>query len=287
MYTRNCEIKPGREFPPGMQRIALGIEYDGSPFHGFQIQQSASATIQQYLHEAISSVADEPITVVCAGRTDAGVHATEQVLHFDTLADRPLQAWTLGVNPRLPPGICVRWAQAIDPSFHARFSALSRRYRYAIVNRPVRPALYGAQITWFKRPLSVDAMRAAASCLVGEHDFNALRAAQCQAKSPIRTIHHLALAQHDDLIVLDIQANAFLHHMVRNIVGCLLAIGAGDKPTTWLQEVLAGRDRTLAAATAPAFGLYLVKVEYPREFSMPQLPLGPMLIPANLSWQQS
>ena len=195
MYTRNCEIKPGRDFPEGMRRIALGVEYDGSNFHGFQIQQSATNTLQQHLQAGLSSVADEPITLVCAGRTDAGVHATEQVVHFDTLADRPLKAWNLGVNARLPAGVCVRWAKDIGPDFHARFSAIARRYRYLILNRPTRPALYGTQLTWFKRPLAFDAMRAAAACLIGEHDFSALRAAQCQAKNPIRTIQQIQMAQ--------------------------------------------------------------------------------------------
>ena len=272
--------------PDDMQRIALGVEYDGGDFHGFQIQQSASDTIQQSLHQALSSIADETITVVCAGRTDAGVHATEQIVHFDTLAERPLKAWSLGVNARLPPGICVRWAQVIGPDFHARFSALSRRYRYLILNRPTRPALYGKQITWFKRPLQFERMAEAASCLVGEHDFSALRAAQCQARSPVRTIQHVHLAQWGDLIALDVQANAFLHHMVRNIAGCLLAIGAGDKPVDWLSSVLASRDRTQAAATAPPYGLYLVNVGYPQVFQLPQHVLGPLLLPADLQWHR-
>lgn len=285
MYTRNCELKPGREFPPGMQRIALGIEYDGSDFHGFQIQQSATHTIQQHLHAGLSSIADEEITVVCAGRTDAGVHASEQVVHFDTLAVRPQSAWSLGVNARLPTGICVRWAHPVAPDFHARFSAVSRRYRYLILNRPTRPALFDRQLTWCKRPLDLTTMQAAATCLVGEHDFSAFRAAQCQAKSAVRTIHHIYLSQWDDIIAIDIQANAFLHHMVRNITGCLLAIGAGDKPVAWLSSILHSRDRTLAAATAPSCGLYLVKVEYPSLFGLPQQALGPLLIPPSAQWQ--
>lgn len=272
--------------PEGMRRIALSVEYDGSDFHGFQIQQSAGNTVQQRLHEGLSSIADEAITVVCAGRTDAGVHATEQIVHFDTLAERPIKAWSLGVNARLPAGICVRWAQVVSPGFHARFSALSRRYRYLILNRPNRPALYAKQITWFKRQLEFERMTEAAASLVGEHDFSALRAAQCQARSPVRTIQHLQLAQWGDVIALDIKANAFLHHMVRNIAGCLMAIGAGDKPVDWMQSVLASQDRTQAAATAPPYGLYLVNVEYPQAFKLPQQALGPMLLPADLQWHR-
>jgi len=284
VYTRNCEIKPGREFPTDMRRIALGLEYNGSQFHGFQAQQSATETVQAHLHQALSKVADEDITVVCAGRTDAGVHATEQVIHFDTLAERPQQAWNLGANAHLPAGISIRWAQQVSPNFHARFSALSRRYRYLILNRAVRPALVNDQISWFKRPLNFSHMVEAAGSLIGEQDFSALRAAQCQARSPIRRVHHVALAQSRDLIVIDIRANAFLHHMVRNLTGCLLAIGAGDKPANWLAEVLASRDRTQAAATAVPNGLYLVAVEYPTQFNLPQLEVGPLLLPSNLCW---
>jgi tRNA pseudouridine38-40 synthase len=269
-----------------MQRIALGVEYNGADFHGFQLQQSAVNTVQQQLQAGLSSIADEPITLVCAGRTDAGVHATEQVVHFDTLSDRPLQAWSLGVNARLPAGISVRWAQNIGPDFHARFSALSRQYRYVINNSTTRPALFGDQLTWFKRPLNIGDMVEAARCLVGEHDFSALRAAQCQAKSPIRAIHKLAIGRWQSMLAIDIQANAFLHHMVRNIAGCLLAIGAGDKPIEWMQTVLDGRDRNCAAATASARGLYLVKVEYPQQFALPQTPIGPLLLPADVVWQQ-
>lgn len=270
--------------PPNMRRIALGLEYNGSHFHGFQIQQSAAETVQAHLHRALSVVADEDIAVVCAGRTDAGVHAAEQIVHFDTLAVRPQQAWNLGANAHLPAGISIRWAREASPNFHARFSALSRRYRYIILNRAERPALLNDQITWFKRPLKLSDMVDAAKCLVGEHDFSALRAAQCQARSPIRTIHHVALAQHRDLIAIDIRANAFLHHMVRNIAGCLLAIGAGDKPVDWMADVLRSRDRNQAAATAVANGLYLVAVEYPNQFQLPRLEIGPLVLPGNLCW---
>lgn len=285
MYTRNCEIKPGRDFPRGMQRIALGLEYCGTQFHGFQIQQSAAETIQAHLHRALSKVADEEITLVCAGRTDAGVHATEQVVHFDTLSNRPDQAWTLGANALLPPGISIHWAKPVSSNFHARFSAVSRRYRYLILNRPTRPAIQSDTITWFKRPLNFNNMLEAASVLVGEHDFSALRASQCQAKSPVRSVYNLRMAQQGELIAIDIQANAFLHHMVRNIAGCLLTIGAGDKEVGWMKTVLDSGDRNKAAATASPRGLYLVGVEYPEEFNLPHLPLGPLLLPGNMHWQ--
>ncbi len=283
-YKRNCEIRPGREFPEGMQRIALGVEYNGAAFHGFQTQKNDVATVQENLQQALSSVADEDITLVCAGRTDTGVHASEQVIHFDTLSVRPLKAWSLGVNARLPAGICVRWAKDVGPGFHARFSALSRRYRYVILNRSVRPALLSDQITWFKRPLNLEAMQQAAQSLVGTHDFSALRAAQCQAKTPIRTMHHIAFARWRDMVVVELRANAFLHHMVRNILGSLFAIGTGDKPVAWLAEVLASRDRTQAAATASSRGLYLAKIEYPDQFDLPEHAMGPILLPEDLDW---
>lgn len=278
MYRRNCEIKTGIEFPEGMQRVALGLEYNGSLFHGFQKQQSASKTIQADLEKALSSVANETITTVCAGRTDAGVHATNQVLHFDTLATRPEKAWLHGVNSQLPDGLRVLWARNITANFHARFSATARTYRYLLYASEVRPAILYQQLSWTQWELDAQAMHAAAQLLVGERDFSSFRAAQCQAASPLRTIHKLAVWQQGPLLIFEIKANAFLYHMVRNIVGALVEIGRGARNSQWLQDVLNARDRSAAPAMASAAGLYLVKVDYPEVFSLPQPTSGPLFI---------
>lgn len=275
-YTRNAEIIERSAFPEGMHRVAIGLEYNGADFHGFQKQPSGVATVQQALEKALSQVANETVTLVCAGRTDAGVHATNQVIHFDTLSVRPEKAWVYGVNALLPDSVSVRWAQDVDPEFHARFSATNRVYRYVICNRYSRPALGYSQLTWEKRKLDLERMRSAASALVGEHDFTSFRASQCQAKSPVRTIHAIDIAQRGDLIVLEIKANAFLHHMVRNIVGSLLPVAASEKPVEWIGELLRGRDRKLAGATAKPQGLHLVSVGYPERFSLPIQPPGPV-----------
>jgi tRNA pseudouridine38-40 synthase len=284
VYTRNCELRPGMEFPPGMQRLAACVEYDGSLFHGFQAQKFAVDTVQKSLQTALSSVADEEITLVCAGRTDAGVHASAQIIHFDTLAERPLKAWSLGANARLPRGISIKWAQPVSPAFHARFSARARSYRYLIYNSPTRPALMREQVTWQKRPLNYDAVVSAASCLVGEHDFSSFRASQCQARSPVRHLRHLRFCRSRDLIIMEVKANAFLHHMVRNIAGVLMTVGYGDKPVQWVEEVLAARDRTQGGVTGPAAGLYLVNVEYDKEFQLPAAEPGPYFLPEVLDW---
>ncbi|MEX1032647.1 MAG: tRNA pseudouridine(38-40) synthase TruA [Cellvibrionaceae bacterium] len=284
IYSRNCELKTGMVFPDGMRRVCLCVEYNGSLFHGFQAQRFAVETVQKSLELALSSVADEAITLVCAGRTDAGVHACYQIVHFDTLADRPLKAWSLGVNARLPQGVSVKWAQMVPSSFHARFGAVARTYRYIIYNNPTRPALMREQVTWQKRPLNYQAMVVAAASLVGEHDFSSFRASQCQARSPVRHVRHLRFCRNRDLIVMEIKANAFLHHMVRNIVGVLMTIGCGDKPTDWIQRVLLARDRTQGGVTGPAAGLYLVDVEYDSGFQLPPNPLGPYFLPEVLDW---
>lgn len=284
VYTRNCELKPAMEFPPGMQRLAACVEYDGSRFHGFQAQKFEVETVQKSLQSALSSVADEGITLVCAGRTDAGVHASGQIFHFDTLADRPSKAWSLGVNARLPQGVSIKWAQPVSSGFHARFSARARTYRYVIYNCPTRPALMREQVTWQKRPLDFESMVNAASHLVGEHDFSSFRASQCQARSPVRHLHHLRFSRTRDLIVMEVKANAFLHHMVRNIAGVLMTVGCGDKPIHWVREVLAARDRTQGGITAPAAGLYLVNVDYAREFGLPAGEPGPYFLPETLDW---
>ena len=278
IYTRNGEVVGDTQWPEGMQRVALAIEYKGSDYHGFQTQPNGVKTVQQALERALSRVANEPITLVCAGRTDAGVHATNQVVHFDTMARRPAKAWVMGTRPHLPDTVSVKWAQDVSPSFHARFSALNRTYRYLISDAKTSSALLHDQITWSSRPLDVAKMREGASFLVGKHDFTSFRATQCQAKSPIRQIHYLHIVRRGDLIVLEVQANAFLHHMVRNIVGVLLAVGAGDKPAGWVAEVLAARNRSAGGVTARPFGLYLVSVDFPADFDLPTAPPGPLFL---------
>lgn len=275
-YARNGEVVADTIWPEGMHRVALGIEYKGTDYHGFQVQPNVVKTVQQALEKALSIVADESVSLVCAGRTDAGVHATSQVIHFDTLAVRPEKAWLRGTRPHLPDSVSVRWAREVVPQFHARFSALNRTYRYLLTDAKTPSGLLHDQVTWSSRPLNVDAMRAAAAHLVGRHDFTSFRATQCQAKSPVRQIEYLHLVRRGDLIILEVQANAFLHHMVRNIVGVLMAVGAGNKSPDWVGEVLAARDRSAAGVTAKPFGLYLVGVDYPASFGLPSTMPGPL-----------
>ncbi len=275
-YVRNGEVLADTPWPQGMHRVALGVEYKGADFHGFQVQPNGVKTVQQALEAALSKVANEAVTLVCAGRTDAGVHATNQVVHFDTLAERPEKAWLRGTRPHLPDAISIRWAKQVAPTFHARFSALNRTYRYLLSDAKAQPALLHDQVSWSSRPLNVELMRQAAGYLVGQHDFTSFRATQCQAKSPVRNIEYLHLIRRGDLIVLEVQANAFLHHMVRNIVGALTVVGAGDKPPEWVANVLAARDRTAAASTAKPYGLYLVGVDYPPAFNLPVSLPGPL-----------
>jgi tRNA pseudouridine38-40 synthase len=251
-------------------RIALGIEYDGSGFNGWQAQQPGVRTIQGAVEQALSAVAAHPVSVVCAGRTDTGVHATGQVVHFESDAPRSMRAWTLGSNTLLPSDVSVCWAQPVPETFHARFSAIARQYRYIILNQPTRPALLRNRASWQMRPLDVDRMNAAAAHLIGEHDFTAYRAQQCQSKSPVRVMRRLAVTRHGDYLILDVLANAFLHHMVRNIAGVLMTIGQGEREPDWARAVLEGRDRKLGGVTAPPQGLYLVRVEYPAEFAVPR-----------------
>lgn len=250
-------------------RIALGIEYDGTQFSGWQ-RQSHSPSVQAALEEALSRVADHPIVIACAGRTDAGVHATHQVVHFDTAAPRPPQAWIRGVNSNLPDAIRVIWMRAVPEDFHARFAAVARVYRYVILSRPVSPALHRRRVAWTRHPLRLAPMRAAAQYLVGEHDFSSYRAVACQARHPVRTVHRLEITRCGDYFYVDVEANAFLHHMVRNIAGVLLSIGAGAHPPQWSEEILQARDRTAGGVTAPAGGLYLVAVRYPDRFAIPE-----------------
>ncbi len=261
-----------------MTRIALGIEYDGAQHYGWQRQREVPS-VQEHLEKALSTVANTPIEVQCAGRTDAGVHATGQVVHFDCDAVRPLKAWTMGVNANLPSSVAVKWCVHVSDDFNARFSATGRRYRYVIYNHKMRPAILEQGITHIHRPLNEHLMHEAAQALLGEQDFSAFRAALCQSKTPFRNVTNVTVSRHGAFVVVDISANAFLHHMVRNIVGSLVEIGSGHQPVEWIATLLAGRDRTLSAATAKPNGLYLVKVDYPDAFGLPEQPLGPLFLP--------
>lgn len=252
-------------------RIALGVEYDGSAFRGWQTQPGGG-TVQDVLEAALSQIAGTPISVICAGRTDAGVHATAQVVHFDSSVERPLSAWVRGANAVLPPAVAVRWAQPVADDFHARFSAYGRRYRYLLLNRAQRPGVGHGRVAWYHHSLSVEAMQAAAALLLGQHDFSAFRAAECQARSPVRTLRQATVQRSGDLLMFDFEADAFLHHMVRNLVGSLVYVGQGKHPPQWMAELLASRDRRLAAPTFAAAGLYLVGVQYAAEWGLPGLP---------------
>lgn len=243
-------------------KLALGVEYLGTDFHGWQLQKSGIRTVQQVVEEALSSIANEPIRVFCSGRTDAGVHAIEQIIHFETNVKREDKAWLFGGNVNLPHDVNFKWAKQVNDDFHARFNAHARQYHYKIHNTPVRSALIGSHSLWEPRELNITAMSAAAEYLLGEHDFSSFRGSLCQAKSPIKTIEFVRLTQTDNEILLDIKANAFLHHMVRNIVGTLLKVGRGEKPIEWVQEVLEAKDRKEAGATAPPQGLYFLKAFY-------------------------
>lgn len=251
-----------------MRRIALGIEYNGHGYFGWQSQKDV-VSIQSTLQEALSKVANESILLFCAGRTDANVHATGQVVHFDTNAKRHIDAWIFGTNSFLPPSIVVRWARQVDYHFHARFTAIARRYRYVMFNNPIRPAILNTRAAWHYYPLDVSRMQEAGKNLIGEHDFSSFRASQCNSKSPMRRVIEFNVSRKGDYVVFDIEANAFLHHMVRNIVGSLTKIGAGFKEPEWLQEVLAAKSRRVAAETAPAEGLYLTQVRYPEPYIFP------------------
>ena len=249
-------------------RIALGIEYDGSRFLGWQTQPGGG-TVQDVLEAAISGIADEVVSVTCAGRTDRGVHGRGQVVHFDTHAARPDAAWVRGVNAMLPEAVAVLWSQQVAPDFHARYSALSRTYRYVLLNRPVRPALAARHAGWHHAPLDVVPMREAAGQLLGEHDFSAFRAADCQAKNPVRTLHRIDIERKGECIEFTLRANAWLQHMVRNIVGTLVYVGKGKHPPQWAKKVLESRDRSLAAPTFGPEGLYLEAVEYDTRWNVP------------------
>lgn len=250
-------------------RIALGIEYDGTDFLGWQ-RLSHGPTVQGAVETALSRVADHPVTVICAGRTDSGVHARCQVVHFDSDAARTPRSWLLGVNSCLPDAVGVRWVMPVDDEFHARYGAIGRRYRYTILNRLARPALDGRYMAWERRPLDADAMQRASRALLGENDFTAFRTLACKSRTPFRNVRSLQVRRVGDRIEIEIEANAFLHHMVRNIVGSLLPVGRGEKPEAWIGELLCGRDRSRAGPTAPASGLCFIAPIYPARFGLPE-----------------
>lgn len=258
-----------------MTRIALGISYNGSSYHGWQYQGARIETVQGHVQKAIGLVADHPVTVTCAGRTDAGVHATNQVIHFEPAASRESKAWMMGGNAHLPDTISVNWAREVPDSFDARYSATSRRYLYLIVNNKIRSALMPDLVTREGRPLDAQRMHDSAQSLLGENDFSSFRAANCQSRTAMRNIQHINVSRAGEMVIIDVAANAFLHHMVRNIAGVLMDIGSGTETGSWMQELLELRDRTRASITAPPNGLFLVQVDYPDRYGLPhglQLP---------------
>jgi tRNA pseudouridine38-40 synthase len=256
------------EAATGAIRLALGLEYDGRAFCGWQTQPERCA-VQDKLEAALAQLAGGRISTVCAGRTDAGVHALGQVVHFDTGAARPLSAWVRGANALLPPHVAVNWAHAVRGDFHARYSARERGYRYVLLNRGVRPAAEHGRVGWFHLPLDLSLMQSAAAHLIGEHDFSAFRSSECQARSPVRDLRRLDIERVGDYVVFDFAANAYLHHMVRNIVGALVYVGKGKHAPEWMGDLLAGRDRTRAAPTFDAAGLYLTRVVYDDAWGLP------------------
>jgi tRNA pseudouridine38-40 synthase len=260
-------------------RYALGIEYAGANYHGWQIQADEGVvTVQERLQQALAKIANHDVHLVCAGRTDTGVNGCYQVVHFDTPNQRIDRAWVMGTNRHLPDDIAVLWAKPVSDQFHARFSAQARRYRYLIYSAPVKPAILSRGVTWTHKSLDVGRMQSASRCLIGEHDFSSYRAVACQANSPVRTVHDLQVYKSGEIIVIDIQANAFLHHMVRNIAGVLMKIGSGEAEVEWAAEVLEAKDRRKGGVTAPPWGLYFCDVEYPEEFALPKGGTGPYFL---------
>lgn len=257
-----------------IRRFAACVEYDGARFCGWQ-RQSGSPTVQEGLERALSRVADHPVQVTAAGRTDSGVHACGQIVHFQSPAPRTGSAWLRGANTLLPEGAAVVWVRQVEEDFHARFSARERAYRYIVFNRRVRPTFLAGRVTWCYRPLDPEPMQKAADSLLGSHDFSAYRAVACQAKSPVRELRRLAVGRSGEWLWLDVAADGFLHHMVRNLAGVLMKIGAGLAPPGWAREVLETRDRTRGGITAPPHGLYLARVEYGPEFDLPPPPPPP------------
>jgi tRNA pseudouridine38-40 synthase len=261
-------------------RLAVGVEYDGTGYAGWQTQQSARS-VQQVAEAAFSTIAAESVSLICAGRTDAGVHARWQVAHFDTNASRPLRAWLLGANSELPPDVSISWVRPVPMHFHARYSAEARTYRYLILNRGTRSAFAANRAACIFRPLDHERMAEAAAILCGVHDFSAFRSAECQARSPVRRMERITVARQGEWVIIEATANAYLHHMMRNIAGLLIAIGRGYAPPVWAREVLDGRDRKRNAATAPAEGLYFWGVRYAAAFA---LPVAPEDNPSSAAW---
>lgn len=251
-------------------RLAALVEYVGSKYSGWQRQHHA-VTVQGEIERALSQIANATVTISCAGRTDAGVHALGQVIHFDTDAVREPVSWLFGANALLPPDISLRWIQNVDSEFHARYSALGRQYRYVIHDQQARSALLNGRVTWSRQSLDSELMHHAGQCLLGENDFSAFRAAECQSKSSMRNLKKLSVSRDNSLILIDVEANAFLHHMVRNIAGVLIAVGSGKQPVEWVSEVLESKMRSKAGVTADAAGLYFMSVEYPETFGLPKI----------------
>jgi len=260
-------------------RYALCVEYSGAAYRGWQIQKEGGVpSIQEEVEKALSKIANAPVSVICAGRTDARVNATYQIIHFDSPVQREDRAWVLGTNTNLPDDIAIQWAVPVSDDFHARFSAVERRYRYLIYCNPVKPAILPKGVTWTYKPMDVDKMQEAANYLIGEHDFTSYRAVGCQAHSPVRTVKQLDVYQSGQLIVLDVRANAFLHHMIRNFAGVLMSIGCGEAEPVWAREVLEAKDRRQGGVTAPPYGLYFVDAKYPDEFDLPKSKIGPFFL---------
>lgn len=280
-YRANCRVPTGCELPSGTFRYAAIVEYDGSEYCGWQ-RQSHCEGVQSVVEQALSAVANESLAAVCAGRTDTGVHATYQVIHFDSTALRSPRNWVLGSNANMPRGVRLHWAGQMAADFHARYCALTRTYRYLVLSSTLQPALFRQGITWESGSLSVSAMKQAVEPLIGKYDYSAFRAAGCQAGTPWRTVHYVDIFRVNDFVVFEICANAFLLHMVRNIVGSLLTIGREQQPASWLGQLLREGDRTRAAMTAPASGLYLVGVTYPAQFGLPTFKPGPGFIGRDL-----
>jgi tRNA pseudouridine38-40 synthase len=251
------------------RRLAVGIEYDGTRYSGWQ-QQPGLLTIQDCVQKALSAVADHAVSVVAAGRTDAGVHAAAQVAHFETTAERPVRGWVLGANSHLPPDIALNWAMEVESSFHARHTAQGRTYRYCMLRRATRPAILRDRVCWTRAALDAVSMHECAQVLVGEHDFSSFRSVECQSTTAMRHVDAISVKAEGPLVVLEISANSYLHHMVRNIAGTLMMVGAGERPPGWVAETLAARDRTRAGITAPACGLYLWRVRYPKSLQVPE-----------------
>ena len=249
-------------------RYAIGLEYDGSQFLGWQIQRQ-EPTVQGCLEKALARVADHEARVHCCGRTDSGVHALGQVAHFDSPAPRSERSWMLGLNSHLPSAVSVLWIRQVDDAFHARFSAFSRSYRYVILNRWIRPALEAKRMSWCRMPLDADKMHAAAQVLLGEHDFSSFRAGACQARHPVREIQQISVERQEETVTLEVTANGFLYHMVRNIAGSLIRVGLGEQAVCWIQQLLELKDRSKAAPTAQPEGLYFVSARYPEEYDLP------------------